>query len=37
MRWGSSSSDLLMCAGGVCSILVLCLVAGCLEAIDVCI
>ena len=34
---GSISSDLLMCGGGVCSILLLLLVARCLETIDVCI
>ena len=37
VRWGSLSSELLMCGGGVCSILLLPLVAGCLETIDVCI
>ena len=37
MRWGSSSSDLLMCGGGVRSILLLPLVARCIETIDVCI
>ena len=37
VRRGSISSDLLMCGGGVCSILLLPLVARCLEAIDVCI
>ena len=36
VRWGSLSSELLMCGGGVCSILLLLLV-GCLETIDVCI
>ena len=35
--WGSISSELLMCGGGVCSILLLPLVARCLETIDVCI
>ena len=34
VRWGSISSELLMCGGGVHSIL---LVARCLETIDVCI
>ena len=34
---GSISSELLMCGGGVCSILLLPLVARCLETIDVCI
>ena len=34
---GSISSELLMCGGGVCSILLLPLVARCLEIIDVCI
>ena len=33
----SISSELLMCGGGVCSILLLPLVARCLETIDVCI
>ena len=37
MRWGSISSELLMCDGGVLSILLLSLVARCLETIDVCI
>ena len=37
MRWGSLSSELLMCGGGVRSILLLPLVARCLETIDVCI
>ena len=37
MRLGSISSELLMCGGGVRSILVLPLVARCLETIDVCI
>ena len=32
---GSLSSELLMCGGGVCSILVLLLVARCLDTIDV--
>ena len=35
--WGSISSELLMCGGGVRSILLLPLVAKCLETIDVCI
>ena len=38
VRRGSISSELLMCGGGVCSILLLPLVARrCLETIDVCI
>ena len=37
MRRGSLSSELLMCGGGVRSILVLPLVARCLEILDVCI
>ena len=37
MRRGSISSDLLMCGGGVSSILLLPLVSRCLETIDVCI
>ena len=37
VRRGSISSDLLMCGGGVCSILLLPFVARCLELIDVCI
>ena len=37
VRWGSISSELLMCGGGVRSILLLPLVARCLETIDVCI
>ena len=37
MRRGSISSELLMCGGGVRSILLLPLVAKCLETIDVCI
>ena len=37
VRRGRLSSELLMCDGGVCSILVLPLVARCLETIDVCI
>ena len=37
LRCGSISSELLMCGGGVCSILLLHLVARCLETIDVCI
>ena len=36
MSQGSVSSDLLMCGGGVRSILLLPLVARCLETIDVC-
>ena len=37
VRRGIISSLLLMCCGGVCSILLLPLVARCLETIDVCI
>ena len=37
LRRGSLSSELLMCGGGVHSILLLPLVARCLETIDVCI
>ena len=37
MRRGSISSELLVCGGGVHSILLLPLVARCLETIDVCI
>ena len=37
VRRGSISSELLMCCGGVRSILLLPLVARCLETIDVCI
>ena len=37
VRRGSLSAELLMCGGGVCSILLLPLVARCLETIDVCI
>ena len=37
MRRGSISSELLVCGGGVRSILLLPLVARCLETIDVCI
>ena len=37
VRWRSISSELLMCGGGVRSILLLPLVARCLETIDVCI
>ena len=37
VRRGSISSELLMCSGGVRSILLLPLVARCLETIDVCI
>ena len=36
VRQGSISSELLMCGGGVHSILLLPLVARCLETIDVC-
>ena len=37
VRRGSISSELLMCGGGVSSILLLPLVARCLKTIDVCI
>ena len=37
IRRGSLSSELLMCGGGVRSILLLPLVARCLETIDICI
>ena len=37
VRQGSISSELLMCGGGVRSILLLHLVVRCLETIDVCI
>ena len=37
MRRGSLSSELLVCGGGVRSILLLPLVARCIETIDVCI
>ena len=37
VRWGSISSELLMCGGGVRCILLLSLVARCLETIDVCV
>ena len=37
MRRGILSSELLVCGGGVHSILILPLVASCLETIDVCI
>ena len=37
VRRGSISSELLMCGGGVRSILLLSLMARCLETIDVCI
>ena len=37
VRRGSLSSELLMCGGGVHSILLLLLVTRCLETIDVCI
>ena len=37
VRRGSISSELLMCGGGVHSILLLPIVAWCLETIDVCI
>ena len=37
VRWGSLYSELLVCGGGVRNILLLLLVARCLETIDVCI
>ena len=37
VRRGIISSELLICGGGVCSILLLPLVARCIETIDVCI
>ena len=37
VRRGRLSADLQICGGGVCSILLLPLVAKCLERIDVCI
>ena len=37
VRRGSLTSELLMCGGGACSILLLPLVARCLETIDACI
>ena len=37
VMWGSISSELLMYGGGVCSILLLLLVARCLEKMEVCI
>ena len=37
VRWGSLSSELIMCGGGVRSILLLPLVARCLETVHVCI
>ena len=37
VRWGSLSSELLLCGGGVRSIMLLPPVARCLETIDVCI
>ena len=37
LRRGSISSELLVCRGGVCSILLLSLVARCLGTLDVCI
>ena len=37
VRRGSISSELIMCGGGVRSILLLSLVARCIETIDVCI
>ena len=37
VMWGSISSELLLCGGGARSILLLPLVARCLETIDVCI
>ena len=37
VRWGSTFSALIMCGGGVRSILLLPLVARCIKTIDVCI
>ena len=37
VMWGSISSELLMCGGGARSILLLPLVARCIETIEVCI
>ena len=37
VRQGSISSELLLCGGGVCGILLLPLVSRCIETIDVCI
>ena len=37
VRRASISSELIMCGGGVCSILLLSLVARCIKTIDVCI
>ena len=37
MRRGAISSELVMCGGGVCSILLLLLVARCLQTTDICI
>ena len=37
VRRGSISSELIMCGGGVQSILLLSLVARCIETVDVCI
>ena len=37
VRRGSISSELIMCGGGVCSIVLLSLVARCLDTIDICI
>ena len=37
VRWGSISSELIVCGGGVRSILLLPIVARCLETIDICI
>ena len=37
VMWGSISSELIMCGGGVRNILLLRLVSRCLETIDVCI
>ena len=37
MRRGSISSELIICGGGVCSILLLPHVARCIEIIDLCI
>ena len=37
VRWGSISTELIMCGGGVRSILLLSLVARCIETINICI
>ena len=37
VRRGSISSEMLICGGGLCSILLLPIVARCLDTIDICI